>query len=66
MREVARIMKVENGFTVRLNTVLEDGVESRPIYVYEDNYEDAEDYGYVVSMLYDVLEYFGLSLIFTV
>ena len=55
MKESLRITRQENGFTVRMNVILNDDTEAKLTYVYEEKGEDA----HVIDVLYDVLDYFG-------
>ena len=55
MKESLRITRHENGFTVRVNSILNDDTETKLTYLFEEQEEDLQ----VIDLLYFVLEYFG-------
>ena len=55
MKESLRITKQMNGYTVRLNVVLEDDTEEQQTFVYEEASGDR----HVLDFVADVLGYFG-------
>lgn len=55
MKESLRITKQMNGYTARLNAVLEDDTEQQQTFVYEE----ADDGKHVLDIVADVLGYFG-------
>ena len=55
MKESIRITRHENGFTMRVNSVLEDDTEAQLTYLFEEQDEDL----HMIDLLQFVLEYFG-------